>query len=55
LAGLQPGDILLTDVLSSAEVSLEVDGREIFRGTPGQRHNRKVVCLSARIASERAR
>ena len=46
-AQLKPGDVLLTDTNSSAEISLEVDGREIFRGTPGQCRNQKVFLVSS--------
>jgi flagellar motor switch protein FliM len=46
-AQLKPGDVLLTDTSSSAEISLEVDGREIFRGTPGQCRNQKVFLVSS--------
>ena len=44
---LKPGDVLLTDTDSSSEISLEVDGREIFRGTPGQCRNQKVFLVSS--------
>ncbi len=46
-AQLKPGDVLLTDTSSTAEISLEVDGREIFRGTPGQSRNQKVFLVSS--------
>ena len=46
-AQLKPGDVLLTDTNSSAEISLEIDGREIFRGTPGQSRNQKVFLVSS--------
>ena len=47
LAQLKPGDVLLTDTNSSAEISLEVDGREVFRGTPGQCRSQKVFLVSS--------
>ncbi len=46
-AQLKPGDVLLTDKESSSSISLEVDGREIFRGTPGQCRNQKVFLVSS--------
>ena len=45
-AGLAPGDVLVTDVNSDHEIRMEVDGREIFRGLPGQSQNRKVILLT---------
>ena len=45
-AGLSPGDVLVTDVNSDHEIRMEVDGREIFRGLPGQSQNRKVILLT---------
>ncbi len=53
LANLSPGDVLLTDTASSAEISLEVDGREIFRGTAGQSRDRKVFLVSSPVTSAR--
>ena len=44
---LKPGDVLLTEKESSSEISLEVDGRQIFRGTPGQCRNQKVFLVSS--------
>ena len=52
LASLNPGDVLLTDASPSDELSLEVDGYEIFRGTPGQSHDRKVIRLTTSVVSE---
>ncbi len=52
LATLSPGDVLLTDTDSSAEIGLEVDGREIFRGTAGRNHDRKVMLLTVPVHAE---
>lgn len=43
---LSPGDVLVTDVNADEEIRMEVDGREIFRGRPGQSQNRKVMLLT---------
>jgi flagellar motor switch protein FliM len=48
---LKPGDVLLTDTNSTDELSLEIDGRTIFRGTPGQSHGRKVFLVSSPLAT----
>ena len=50
LAALSPGDLLVTDTDATAEVSLEVDNREIFRGTPAQSHNRRVFLVSKAVS-----
>lgn len=50
LANLSPGDLLVTDTDATAEISLEVDHREIFRGTPAQSHNRKVFLVSKAVS-----
>ena len=55
LASLKPGDVLLTDTSSSDEMTLEVDGCEIFRGNPGQSQNHKVIRLTVPITSEAIR
>jgi flagellar motor switch protein FliM len=47
LSNLNPGDVLLTDVSSSNEITLEIDGCEIFRGNPGQCQNHKVIRLTS--------
>jgi flagellar motor switch protein FliM len=52
LADLNPGDLLLTDTSATAELSFEVDGRPIFRGSPGQSENRKVICLTKPVAHD---
>jgi flagellar motor switch protein FliM len=49
LAGLRPGDVLLTEAIAQAEMSLEVGGREIFRGTPGQVNDRRVLRLTVPV------
>jgi flagellar motor switch protein FliM len=49
LGDLGPGDILVTDVDSTAEISLELDHREIFRGTPAQSHNHKVFLVTSAV------
>lgn len=54
LGELRPGDILVTEVDSDGELRLEVDGREIFHGRPGQCQNRKVIRLTAPIHREAA-
>ena len=51
LAELSPGDVIVTDVDSTSEISLEVDCREIFRGTPAQSHDRKVFLVSRAVPS----
>ncbi len=49
LSNLSPGDILLTDALHTSQIGLEVDGRVIFQGTPGQIHDRKVIQLTVPV------
>ena len=46
LADLNPGDILLTETASTAEMSLEVDQQVIFRGTAAQSHGHKVFLIT---------
>jgi|GEM_PF-2105264 len=53
LASLSPGDILITDASPQTDVSLEVDGREIFRGLPGQSHEHKVIRLTVPVVQGR--
>lgn len=53
LASLSPGDVVLTETSPLDEIRLEVDGQEIFRGTPGQSHNRKVIMLTTPISQSR--
>lgn len=53
LASLSPGDILLTDASPDADMSLAVDGREIFRGLPGQSHDHKVIRLTVPVVQGR--
>lgn len=52
LASLSPGDVLLTDAPADSEMSLEVGGREIFRGTTGQIHDRRVLRLTSPVTDE---
>ena len=52
LATLGPGDVLLTDTDSSAEIGLEVNGHEIYRGTAGRNHDRKVMLLTVPVHVE---
>ena len=54
-AGLTTGDVLLTETNSTSELSMEVDGSEIFRGTPGQTHSHKAIRLTRRIGSQRSK
>ncbi len=54
IASLSPGDVLLTDTSPQDEIRLEVDGHEIFRGTPGQSHDRKVILLTAPLSRGRS-
>ena len=49
LAQLGPGDILVTDTDSTAEIHLDVDNREIFRGTPAQHHNHRVFLVTSAV------
>jgi flagellar motor switch protein FliM len=46
LSSLAPGDLLLTDVSATQEMTFDVDGCTVFRGTPGQSENRKVIRLT---------
>ena len=48
---LKSGDILLTDSPTSGEISLEIDGQEIFRGVPGQSRQHKVIRLTVPATS----
>lgn len=46
LSELNPGDVLLTDRSPQDEICLEVDGRPVFSGSPGQSGPRKAILLS---------
>lgn len=46
LSSLTPGDLLLTDVSATQEMTFDVDGHTVFRGTPGQSENHKVIRLT---------
>lgn len=49
LTELSPGDVLLTDVSATQEISFDVDGRTLFRGNPGQSDHRKVIRLTKAV------
>ena len=51
LAELNPGDILLTETESTAEMSLEVDQQVIFRGTAAQSHGHKVFLITTPVST----
>jgi len=53
LSSLNPGDVLLTNVRSTDDIRLEVDGHEIFRGRPGQNQGKKAILLTAPITTPR--
>jgi flagellar motor switch protein FliM len=40
------GDLLVTDASPQQDVSLQIDGNEIFRGAPGQSRDRRVIRLT---------
>lgn len=49
LAGLNPGDVLVTDASPSDEITMEVEGQAIFRGSPGTSRDRKVILLKTPV------
>jgi flagellar motor switch protein FliM len=49
VADLSPGDLLVSETDATADVSLEVDHREFFRGIPAQSHGRKVFLVKSRV------
>jgi len=52
LATLQRGDVVMTDVSPQDEIRLEINGTEVFRGTPGQNRNRKAIVLTTPVHSK---
>lgn len=52
LANLQCGDIVMTDISPQDEISLEINGTQVFRGNPGQDGNRKAIVLTNPVHSK---
>ena len=52
LAELNPGDVLVTDVSPDDEITMEVEGQTIFRGSPGTSRDRKVILLKTPVRPE---